>query len=135
MCATTLGSKSAATVSVDYDPMLGKLIVHGATRDAALDRLGRALSEYEISGVRTTLPLFRGLLADPEFRRAAFDTQWLDRWLAAGRLSRAQAGPSADEVLLAAAGLARLDGSSVPASESCGSRWRETARREALRRR
>jgi len=128
-----VGFEAGSVVSIDYDPMLGKLIVHGPTRSAALDRLGRALTEYEISGVATTLPLFRALLEDPEFRSGACDVQWLDRWLAAGHLSRAAAAPSPDAVLLAAAGLAGMEGrASVPAAAD-GSQWRRTARGEALR--
>jgi acetyl/propionyl-CoA carboxylase alpha subunit len=129
------GIEAGFTVSIDYDPMLGKLIVHGATRAAALERLGRALAEYEVSGVATTLPLFRALLDDPEFLRAAFDVQWLDPWLAAGRLAEAVDGPSGDEVLFTAAGLARMEGSAAIEPERNGSLWRRVARSEALRKR
>jgi acetyl/propionyl-CoA carboxylase alpha subunit len=128
-----VGIEAGSTVSIDYDPMLGKLIVHGATRATALDRLARALAEYEVSGVATTLPLFRALLDDPEFRRAAFDVQWLDRWLASGRLAASLGAASGDEVLLAAAGLARMEGSSAAEPQRDGSLWRRVARSEALR--
>ena len=130
-----VGIEAGSAVSIDYDPMLGKLIVHGATRAIALDRLARALSEYEISGVATTLPLFRALLADPEFRRGAFDVQWLDRWLAGGRLEAAGGKPSGDEVLLAAAGLASMEGSRALEPAGDASLWRRNARRDGLRRR
>ena len=129
-----MGIEAGFTVSIDYDPMLGKLIVHGATRDAALGRLGRALAEYEVSGVATTLPLFRALLDDPEFRQGAFDVQWLDRWLAAGRLAAATGAPSPDQVLFAAAGLARIEGRAAIGPGGDGSLWRRVARHEALRR-
>ena len=128
-----VGFEAGSVVSIDYDPMLGKLIVHGPTRAAALDRLGRALTEYEISGVQTTLPLFRALLRDPEFKSGAVDVQWLDRWLAAGNLSRAAASPLPDAVLLAAAGLAGMEGRASVESEGDGSQWRRTARGEGLR--
>ena len=128
-----VGIEAGSTVSIDYDPMLGKLIVHGATRATALDRLARALAEYEVSGVATTLPLFRALLGDPEFRRAAFDVQWLDRWLASGQLAASLGAASGDEVLLAAAGLARMEGSSAAEPQRDGSLWRRVARGEALR--
>ena len=128
-----VGFEAGSVVSIDYDPMLGKLIVHGPTRAAALDRLGRALAEYEISGVATTLPLFRALLADAEFRRGAFDVQWLDRWLAAGGLSAGALPPGPDEVLLGAAGLAGMQGRAAVESEGSGSEWRRKARQESLR--
>jgi len=130
-----MGIETGFAVSIEYDPMLGKLIVHGATRAAALERLRRALAEYEVSGVATTLPLFRALLDDPEFRRAAFDVQWLDRWLASGRLAAAVGAPSGDEILFAAAGLARLEGRAPIEPAGDASLWRRVARGEALRKR
>ncbi|HTY42134.1 MAG TPA: biotin carboxylase N-terminal domain-containing protein [Thermoanaerobaculia bacterium] len=127
-----VGVESGSVVPIDYDPMLGKLVVHGPDRAAAIARLARALSDYEIAGVETTLPLFRALVNDAEFRGARFDVQWLDRRLADGLLVRSDARP--DAVLLAAAGLAGAD--AAPAgrgSNEAASLWRETARREALR--
>jgi len=128
-----VGVESGSDVGIDYDPMLGKLIVHGADRPAAIARLERALSEYEVSGVATTLPLFRELVRDPEFRRAEFDVQWLDRRLEAGL---APAPPAAEEeIALAAVGLASAGSSRQPAAArpGNGSPWRDAARREALR--
>ncbi len=63
-----VGVEAGSIVPVDYDPMLGKLIVHAGDRPAAIARLSRALADYEIGGVETTLPLFRALVSDPEFR-------------------------------------------------------------------
>ncbi|HSS44258.1 MAG TPA: biotin carboxylase N-terminal domain-containing protein [Thermoanaerobaculia bacterium] len=128
-----IGVETGSVVPVDYDPMLGKLIVHGADRAQALARLSRALEEYEILGVETTLPLFRRLISEPDFARGVFDVQWLDRILEAGLLP--EAPPSAEEVALAAVALA---GGEPPASrrpEPEPSSWRTAARREALRKR
>jgi len=128
-----VGIEAGSVIPIDYDPMLGKLIVHGSSRAVALDRLSRALSDYEISGVVTTLPLFAALIADPDFRAGAFDVQWLDRWLAAGRLA-APSGPRSDAVCLAAAGLHGIQaGSSAPTGETASSAWRLAGRREGLR--
>ena len=127
-----VGIEAGSVVPIDYDPMLGKLIVHGSSRAQALERLARALKEYEISGVVTTLPLFAALTADPDFRAGAFDVQWLDRWLAAGRLS-APATPPPEVVSLAAAGLHAIElGAAAPAPRTTAA-WRLAARREALR--
>ena len=65
-----------------YDSLIGKLIVAGESRDEALRRIDRALSELIVEGVDTTTPLFRALLDDIEFRRGAYDIHWLERWLA-----------------------------------------------------
>ncbi|HWZ85271.1 MAG TPA: biotin carboxylase N-terminal domain-containing protein [Thermoanaerobaculia bacterium] len=127
-----VGIEAGSVVPIDYDPMLGKLVVHGPDRPTAIARLARALADYEIVGVETTLPLFRVLAADPEFASASFDVQWLDRRMAAGLLSHGTV--PADEVLLAAAGLAGAD-PSRPASgrPEAPSLWQASARREALR--
>ncbi|MGH9364521.1 MAG: acetyl-CoA carboxylase biotin carboxylase subunit [Thermoanaerobaculia bacterium] len=126
-----IGVETGSTVPVDYDPMLGKLIVHGADRSQVLARLSRALDEYEILGVETTLPLFRRLISEPDFMRGAFDVQWLDRLLEAGLLP--DAPPSAEEVALAAVALAGGEPSQLPEPEA--STWRTAARRETLRKR
>ena len=65
-----------------YDSLLGKLIVWGEDRDAALARLARALRELSVEGLPTTAPLFARLLADPEVRANAVHTRWLEPWLA-----------------------------------------------------
>jgi acetyl-CoA carboxylase biotin carboxylase subunit len=67
-----------------YDSLVAKLIVHGRAREECLMRLRRALAEYVIGGIETTLPLHQRLLDDPEFRQGAYDIHWLERFLARG---------------------------------------------------
>jgi len=124
-----MGVEASSVVPIDYDPMLGKLIVHGPDRVAALARLRRALADYEVGGVETTLPLFRSLCDDAEFARGAFDVQWLDRRLSEGLMGRSPDSP--DEIRLAAAALALAE--TPPAAADAPSAWRDAARREALR--
>jgi acetyl/propionyl-CoA carboxylase alpha subunit len=128
-----MGVEAGSVVPIDYDPMLGKLVVHGGSRREALARLARALSEYEIVGVETTLPLFRALAADAGFAAADFDVQWLERRLASGLLDASD--PSDGQLLLAAAGLTggRNGSGPEPAAAGHASVWRDAARREALR--
>ena len=64
-----------------YDSLLGKLIVWDETRDAALDRMARALRELHVGGIKTTKPLHQLLAADPAVRQAQFHTRWLEPWL------------------------------------------------------
>ena len=80
------GVYEGSEVSIHYDPMLAKLIVWAADRPRALDRLGRALAELRIEGIRTTKPLFQALLADPDFRSGNMDIAMLDRKLESGEL-------------------------------------------------
>ena len=65
-----------------YDSMIAKLIVYGATRAGALRRLRRALEEFAISGMKTTIPLHQALLDDPEFQKGDYTIKWLEEWLA-----------------------------------------------------
>ncbi|HMQ95084.1 MAG TPA: acetyl-CoA carboxylase biotin carboxylase subunit [Amaricoccus sp.] len=65
-----------------YDSLIGKLIVHARTRDLALARLRRALSELIIDGVDNTMPLFHALLDEPDLQSGRYDIHWLEKWLA-----------------------------------------------------
>ncbi len=65
-----------------YDSMIGKLIVYGKTREAAMMRLRRALEETVIEGVKTTIPLHQALLNDPEVINGDYTIKWLEDWLA-----------------------------------------------------
>ncbi len=65
-----------------YDSMIAKLIVYGTTREGALKRLRRALEEFVIEGITTTIPLHQALLDDPEFREGDYTIKWLEEWLA-----------------------------------------------------
>jgi acetyl-CoA carboxylase biotin carboxylase subunit len=65
-------------VSRHYDPMLAKLIVHGATRDSAIDRMRRALSELNVIGVETSAPFHRRVMDEPDFRAGNLDIRYVE---------------------------------------------------------
>jgi len=65
-----------------YDSMIAKLIVYGTTRNGALRRLRRALEEFVVDGVKTTIPLHQALLDDPDFQTGNYTIKWLEQWLA-----------------------------------------------------
>ncbi len=65
-----------------YDSMVGKLIVHGRTRVECMMRLRRALDEFVIDGIKTTLPLFRELVGNPDIANGDYDIHWLEKYLA-----------------------------------------------------
>jgi acetyl-CoA carboxylase, biotin carboxylase subunit len=65
-----------------YDSMIAKLIVYGSDRERCIMRLKRALEEYVIEGMKTTLPLHQRLIQDPEFREGQYTIKWLEEWLA-----------------------------------------------------
>jgi len=64
-----------------YDSLIGKLIVHGPNRQAALARLKRALGEFIIDGIDTTTPLFHALLEEEAVQTGNYDIHWLEHWL------------------------------------------------------
>ena len=65
-----------------YDSMIAKLIVYGSDRERCIMRLRRALEEFVIEGMKTTIPLHQALLDDPEFRAGDYTIKWLEEWLA-----------------------------------------------------
>lgn len=64
-----------------YDSLIGKLIVHGKTRNECLMRLKRALSEFVIDGIDTTIPLFIELIGQPDVANGVYDIHWLEKFL------------------------------------------------------
>jgi len=65
-----------------YDSLIGKLIVHGRTRPECLQRLKRALDEFIVDGIKTTLPLYRDLINEPDIQAGNYDIHWLEKYLA-----------------------------------------------------
>jgi acetyl-CoA carboxylase biotin carboxylase subunit len=72
------------TIPPTYDSLVGKLIVHGRTRNECLMRLRRALDEFVVDGIETTLPLFRALVRNPDIQNGDYDIHWLEKFLANG---------------------------------------------------
>ncbi len=65
-----------------YDSLIGKLIVHGRNRVECMMRLRRALDEFVVDGIKTTLPLFRDLVGNPDIANGDYDIHWLEKYLA-----------------------------------------------------
>ena len=65
-----------------YDSMIAKLIVYGTTRERCIMRLKRALEEFVVEGMKTTIPLHQALIQDPEFKEGEYTIKWLEEWLA-----------------------------------------------------
>ncbi|PWS39242.1 3-methylcrotonyl-CoA carboxylase [Falsiroseomonas bella] len=88
------GVHQGDAVSVNYDPMLAKIIAHGTDREEARRRLLRAVTQTEVAGLRTNLPLLRAILANPDFAAADLDTGFIARH-ADALLAPASAAPRA----------------------------------------
>ena len=73
------------TVPPTYDSMIGKLITYGKDRREAMDRMSRALGEYMLTGVKTTIPFQQAILQDPNFRRGVYSTAFVEQLLSGAR--------------------------------------------------
>ena len=69
------------TIPPNYDSMIGKLITHGKDRREAMDKMSRALGEYMITGVKTTIAFEQAIMQDPNFRRGVYTTSFLEQLL------------------------------------------------------
>jgi acetyl-CoA carboxylase biotin carboxylase subunit len=77
------------SIPPNYDSLIGKLIVHGRTRNECLMRLRRALDEFVVAGIDTTLPLFRALVRNADIQNGDYDIHWLEHFLATQDTERA----------------------------------------------
>lgn len=71
------GFEEGMDIPIHYDPMIAKLITHGTTRDEAISRMERAIDDYAIAGVETTLPFCRFTMGHPAFRTGKYDTHFV----------------------------------------------------------
>jgi len=128
------GVYAGYTVPVHYDPMLSKLICHGATRADAIARMKRALAEYQVDGIDTTIPFFTFIMDHPDFRAGRFDTGFIDRLLPEMDLAHLRDGSgNLDAVIAAAAIMAFEESQRVQVPEDSESEWRRAAREEGIR--
>ncbi len=135
-------------VSMDYDPLLAKLIGYGTDRQQAIMRLERALYEYFVAGIKTNISLFQRILGDADFRAARIDTGYLDRLIAKGNPAVVSSAPereieAMETIAAIAAGMfAVLDPASAAGRNGAAagsgaasppSNWKQKGRSEAQR--
>jgi len=126
------------TVPVFYDSMIAKLVAWGGSRDEAIARMARALTEYQVLGIKTTIPFFLWLMRQPSYAAGEYDTTYLDRLLADRRGESFNELNANDEELaaIAAALDAYMRATAQAGARAGGSRmtgWKQGARHEALR--
>jgi acetyl-CoA carboxylase biotin carboxylase subunit len=132
------GATAGLDVPIFYDPMISKLVAWAEDRPRAIARMRRALGEYVVAGIKTTIPFFTWLLEQPAFVEGRFDTTYLDGVLAArnGQPFVEPAAAAEDVATLAAimhAVLAPADGDSAAPAEPTSRTWKAQARAEGLR--
>lgn len=125
------GLYAGAEVTVYYDPMVAKLVVWGVNREEAIRRTRRALREYRVRGIQTSLPFFLAVMDDPDFLRGDYDTGFLTP----ERMERlTSAEHRKDDVAVLAAAIAAFERDTqtkrpAAASAGPGSRWKWSLRK------
>ncbi len=124
------GVYAGCTIPRFYDTLMAKLIVWGPDRDAAIARMARALDEYEVAGVQTTIPILQRIVAHPDFVAGRLSTGFMERLLAT---DRPEAAGLHRRVALIAAALTAYERGGRPASGPAGPPAPSSGWRQALR--
>jgi acetyl-CoA carboxylase biotin carboxylase subunit len=138
------GVYQGATVTVYYDPMVAKLVCWGATRNEAIERTKRALSEFVVKGIKTSIPFHQKVMRHPIFIEGRYDTGFIEEHMDGGEGGETRGGEQDAEALrvaqiMAAIAAYRRDkeraakASGTTDGGTRGDPWRDFARRSALR--
>jgi acetyl-CoA carboxylase biotin carboxylase subunit len=133
------GVTAGLDVPIYYDPMISKLVAWAEDRPHAIARMRRALREYVVAGIRTTVPFFLWLLEQPEFADGRFHTAYLDEALRT-RNGRpfVEPRPEAEDIAAIAAAVQTVlaptfSAATTAADPAATSAWKTRARTEGLR--
>ncbi len=121
------GFEQGMTIPFYYDPLIAKMICHAQTRDQAIDKTLRAIDEYEITGVETTLAFCRFVMRHEAFRSGHFDTRFVENYFTPESLK--PESDTAEEIIAAAMAVNELGKNgkphaNPPAAEPGVSRWK-----------
>jgi acetyl-CoA carboxylase biotin carboxylase subunit len=127
-------AEAGGDVPIFYDPLISKLVAWGSDRAQAIARMRRALREYDVRGIRTSLDFFRWMLRQPAFVEAEFHTEYLDELLQQ-RQGNGFSDPdlSHQEVALAAAAIRAVSRTPAAGTPQPLPAWAREGRREGLR--
>src|SRR5882672_9387496 len=106
------GFEQGMTIPFYYDPMIAKMICHAQTRDQAIDKTLRAIDEYEITGVETTLGFCRFVMLHPAFRSGHFDTRFVENYFTSESLK--PESDTTEEIIAAAMAVNELGNNGKP---------------------
>ncbi|HMM78524.1 MAG TPA: acetyl-CoA carboxylase biotin carboxylase subunit [Pyrinomonadaceae bacterium] len=128
------GIYEGAEVSIYYDPMISKFAVYGRDRAEAIDRMRRALLEYQVDGIKTTLPFFREVMDDEVFIRGDLDTGFINAFMERRKAVEPDR-ETLDAVIIAAALHSKTRTADVPSGEPQrpSSRWAAAGRAAQLK--
>jgi acetyl-CoA carboxylase biotin carboxylase subunit len=135
------GVELNSEVSIHYDPLISKLAAWGRSRSESIDRLRRALDEYQVGGIKTTLPFFREIVRDEEFKSGQLDTGFISRFNerreSAHSAAAVPGNQEAEDIAMIAAAvhyatLRKEASARTAAPGDSESRWKMTGRRASL---
>ncbi|TDB65836.1 acetyl-CoA carboxylase biotin carboxylase subunit [Arundinibacter roseus] len=122
------GFEEGMEIPIHYDPMIAKLISYGQTREEAIQKMIRAIDEYQISGVQTTLPFCRFVLHHEAFRSGQFDTHFVANYFSPEKLTSPIDTPTQHVAALVMAHLLTAPQkpvTAVSAVDAAGSQWKK----------
>jgi propionyl-CoA carboxylase alpha chain len=122
------GFEEGMAISFFYDPMIAKMICHAGSREAAIEKTIRAINDYQITGVETTLGFCKFVMEHPAFRSGNFDTKFVEQHFKPEVLKPAQSSLEQDTVAAAlAAFVFKEQQATIPVSSSAAevSRWKQ----------
>jgi acetyl-CoA carboxylase biotin carboxylase subunit len=119
------------TVPIDYDPLLAKVAVWAETREHAIERAVRALSEHDVGGIKTNIRFFRQILEDPKFRAGDLHTEMIDEFFA--RHSPPPPDPCLGRIAALAAALSGMEQNGPAPAGERSSPWKQAGMDTLLR--
>ncbi|MFM8741336.1 MAG: biotin carboxylase, partial [Cytophagales bacterium] len=115
-------------IPMQYDPLLAKLVVHAQTRELAMDKMIRAIGDYQISGLETTLDFGKFVMQHPAFREGNFNTRFIENYFKPEMLKK-QADKTEEQLAAALAFAIQQESkpqqSTVAAPAASVSKWRK----------
>jgi acetyl/propionyl-CoA carboxylase alpha subunit len=120
------GFEQGMEISIYYDPMIAKLVTHGKDREEAIQRMIRAIDEYQITGIESTLPFGKFVMQHEAFRSGNFDTHFVGKYFTPEKLQHF----NEEEAMAAAYVMARImeeakTKAKSPVAENTTSNWKK----------
>jgi len=125
-------------IPIYYDPMISKLIVWGRTRAGAIDRMKRALSEYKISGVKTSIRFLQNIMNNSDFMEGKYNTHFIEQHMQSLMAEKEKCDPHCEDIAIVTAFLdyidkiAKTEATAPVIAENSG--WKQYGRRNNLMR-
>ena len=128
------GVYEGGEVSIYYDPMISKFAVHGKDRTEAIERMRRALAEYRVDGIKTTLQFFRDVMEDPDFVAGNLDTSFISGFFERQAIVEDHLDSADLEIIAASLALVKNVGKAAAESSTAPSpsKWAISARSAQL---